>query len=67
MVLDNKNRISLLQSILRWEGRLNNGRLRELFDLGGPRTSQLIREFREHHPTWTRWDTKTRSRYCQRQ
>ena len=54
-------RILLLESILRWEGRLNNGRLRELVGLSAVRASEWIRELRERHPNWTAWDTKTRS------
>lgn len=56
-----QQRISLLESILLWEGRLNNGRLRELFGLSSVRASEWIREFREQHPSWTAWDSKTRS------
>jgi hypothetical protein len=56
-----QHRLSLLKSILQWEGRLNNGRLRELFDLSGVRASEWIREFREQYPNWTTWDSKTRS------
>lgn len=61
MLIDQQHRIDLLETILRWEGRLNNSRLRELFDLGGTRTSQWIREFRDLHPDWMTWDTVTRS------
>lgn len=59
--IENQSRVALLKTLLKWEGRLNNGRLRELFGLGGTRTSLWIREFRDLHPTWTAWDTKTRS------
>ncbi len=51
----------LLEAILLWEGRLNNARLRELFDLKGIRASGWIREFREAHPDWTQWDSITKS------
>jgi WYL domain len=61
LIVENQSRIALLKTLLKWEGRLNNGRLRELFDLGIPRASQLMREFRDLHPTWTTWDTRTRS------
>jgi predicted DNA-binding transcriptional regulator YafY len=54
-------RILLMEALLLWEGRLNNGRLRELFEMSGVRASQWIREFRESHPNWTAWDTKLRS------
>lgn len=56
-----QQRLTLLASILLWEGRLNNGRLRELFDLSSVRASEWIREFREKHPDWTEWNSKTRS------
>jgi hypothetical protein len=52
-----------MEVLLRWEGRLNNARLRELFNLGNIRASQWIREFRELHPSWLQWDSKARSFY----
>lgn len=54
-------RQSLLESILLWEGRLNNARLRELFDIKGVRASEMIREFREQHPSWIEWNSVTKS------
>lgn len=59
--IENQSRLTLLKTLLRWEGRLNNARLRDLFELGGTRTSQWIRELREQKPAWTVWDSKTRS------
>jgi predicted DNA-binding transcriptional regulator YafY len=56
-----QQRLVLMESLLLWEGRLNNGRLRELFDLSGVRASEWIREFREAHPDWALWDSRTRS------
>jgi len=56
-----EQRLTLLASILLWEGRLNNARLRELFDLSSVRASEWIREFREQHPSWLVWNSKTRS------
>lgn len=56
-----EQRLALLASILLWEGRLNNARLRELFELSSVRASEWIREFREKHPSWTNWNSKTRS------
>lgn len=50
-----------MKLLLIWEGRLNRGRLMELFDLGTNAASVWIREFREKHPDWLAWDTKTRS------
>lgn len=56
-----QRRLQRLEFLCLWEGRLNNARLRELLDLSQVRASELIREFRERHPLWTRWDTQTRS------
>jgi hypothetical protein len=56
-----EQRLALLASILLWEGRLNNARLRELFELSSVRASEWIREFREKHPSWMTWNSKTRS------
>ena len=53
--------IELMRLLLRWEGRLNNGRLRALFGLGQIRSSEWIRAFREKYPNWTTWNNKTRS------
>ena len=46
-----------------WEGRLNRARVQELFMLSAVRASECIREFREKHPNWIEWDSKTRSYY----
>ena len=56
-----QQRLALLTSILLWEGRLNNARLRGIFDLSSVRASEWIREFRETYPGWTEWNSKTRS------
>lgn len=61
MLNEQTNRTELLKSLLLWEGRLSNARLRELLDMKVARASQLIREFREEHPSWTEWDTVARS------
>lgn len=50
-----------LWTILLWEGRLNNSRLRELFGIGDIRASQMIREFREQHQDCLAWNSVTRS------
>lgn len=55
------HRLTLLESILLWEGRLNNSRVRELFDIKGVRASEMIREFREKHPFWLEWNSITKS------
>ena len=54
-------RLTMLKLLLVWEGRLNRGRLMELFDLGSNWASVWIREFRKDYPDWLEWDTKTRS------
>lgn len=54
-------RLTMLKLLLIWEGRLNRGRLIDLFELGSNSASIWIREFREQHPDWLTWDTKTRS------
>jgi hypothetical protein len=54
-------RLQQLETLLRWEGRLNNARIRELFGLSSPRASVWIRRLRESHPDWVQWDTISRS------
>lgn len=54
-------RLEHLKLLLIWEGRLNRGRLMDLFDLSANWSSVWIREFREQHPDWLAWDSKTRS------
>ncbi|WP_184414893.1 WYL domain-containing protein [Rhodocyclus tenuis] len=51
----------MLKLLLIWEGRLNRGRLMDLFDLSSNWASVWIREFREQYPDWLMWDAKTRS------
>lgn len=63
-ISDAESREKNLQLLLQWEGRLNNGRVRELFGLSQVRASEWIREFRDQHPTWTVWDSKARSFYA---
>lgn len=58
---EEQGRLPLLETLLLWEGRLNNSRLRELFGLSVPRASVWIRELREARPDWLVWDTRTRS------
>jgi len=50
-----------LASLLCWEGRLNNSRVRDLFNINSVRASQIIRDFRTEFPRWLNLDTKTRS------
>lgn len=54
-------RLTMLKLLLIWEGRLNRSRLIDLFEVGSNSASIWIREFREQHPDWLAWDTKTRS------
>lgn len=56
-----QQRLASLKHLLIWEGRLNRGRIIEVFDLKPVSASNWIREFREQHPEWLAWDTKTRS------
>ena len=46
--------------LLLWEGRVSRGRLMQEFDLGPVRASQWLRDFREGHSNWTRWDPRRR-------
>jgi len=57
------SRLYQLELLLRWEGRLNNSRLREVFGLSTARASELILEFRKAHPTWLVLDSKTKNFY----
>lgn len=62
MKLREKNsRLNQLDRLLRWEGMLNNARIREILGLSMIRVSECIREFRETHPSWLQLDTKTKS------
>jgi hypothetical protein len=58
---DQEGRLSIMLTLLTWEGRLNNARLRELFGLSSIRASEWIRDFRELHPLWMGWESKSRS------
>ncbi|HQS58743.1 MAG: hypothetical protein B7Y56_10820 [Gallionellales bacterium 35-53-114] len=54
-------RLRQLELLLRWEGQIGNARLRELFGLSSIRASQWLKEFRDAHPRWTKWNSITRS------
>lgn len=56
-----QQRLALLELLLLWEGFLNRSRIADLLGLGGIRSSQLIQEFRDAHPRWVEWNTKSRS------
>lgn len=47
--------------LLLWEGSLSRKRLVELFDLSGIRASEWLKEFRDQHPSFSRWDNATKS------
>lgn len=57
---ESSNRVWMIRNILQWEGRISRRRVQELFGLSGTRASEWIREFREHCPSWTFWDSRTR-------
>lgn len=56
-----QQRNELLATLATWEGRLSNRRVRDIFGIGLVRASQWIRAFREQHPDWLMFDSKTRS------
>lgn len=56
-----QQRLDLLMTLLTWEGRLSNARLRQLFGISSVRASEWIRELREARPDWLVHDTKTKS------
>jgi hypothetical protein len=56
-----QQRQSILELLLLWEGFLNRSRIAGLLGLGDIRASQLIQEFRDAHPLWMEWNTKSRS------
>lgn len=56
-----QTRLQQLELLLRWEGQISNARLREIFGFTSIRASQCIKEFREYQPTWTEWNSVTRS------
>lgn len=53
-------RLQQLELLLRWENFIGNARIRELFGFTSVRASQWIREFRDAHPNWMNFDSKTR-------
>lgn len=54
-------RLHLMELLLRWEGQVGNSRLRHLLGLSSIRASQWIREFREYQPSWTLWNSVSRT------
>lgn len=57
-------RLSTLQLLLQWEGLLSRSRIAKLLNLGDVRASQWIQEFRDAHPTWLKWDSKSKCHYA---
>lgn len=56
-----QQRHQLLAALTIWEGRLSNKRVRDIFGVGLVRASQWIRAFREEHPGWLTFESKTKS------
>lgn len=54
-------RLDTLHTLLRWEGRLNNARLRELTGISIVRASEWLKEFKDTCPTLVKWDARSRS------
>lgn len=46
--------------LLLWEGRVSRGRIMQEFGLGPVRASQWLRDFRDAHSDWARWDSRRR-------
>jgi len=59
-----QQRLTLLELLLVWEGRIYRSRVCELFGIGLPRASQWIKEIRDLNPTWMQWDSKSRSYFA---
>ncbi len=57
---DQDGRFSIMLTLLTWEGRLSNSRLRNLFGLSSIRASEWLRDFREQNPHWLVWEPKTK-------
>lgn len=57
---DQDGRLSIMLTLLTWEGRLSNSRLRNLFGLSSIRASEWLRDFREKNPLWVSWEAKTK-------
>jgi hypothetical protein len=59
-----ESRLQHLEQLLLWEGRLRRSRLIKLHGLGEVRASEWLRELREAHPDWVRWDSRERSYFA---
>lgn len=49
-------RLRILDILLRWEGELSNGRLRDLLGIQVVRASRMLSEYRDTHPDRVLWD-----------
>lgn len=54
-------RVKQLELLLRWEGKISNARLREIYGFTSVRASQWIKEFRDNHPSWTSWNSSDKT------
>lgn len=59
-----QQRLTLMELLLVWEGRIYRSRVCELFGIGLPRASQWIKEIRDLNPTWMQWDSKSRGYFA---
>jgi hypothetical protein len=57
-----KRRFQLLDTLLKWEGELSNGRIRDLLGLQIVQVSRLLSEYRDAHPGRMAWEP-SRKRY----
>lgn len=65
MSLDRRDaRLTHLEQLLLWEGRLRRSRLMVLHGLSEVRASEWLRELREAHPDWVRWDPRQRTYFA---
>ena len=53
-------RFRILDILLRWEGELSNGRLRDLLGIQVVRASRMLSEYRNEHPDRVLWDLPTK-------
>ena len=51
-----ERRFRILDILLRWEGELSNGRLRDLLGIQVVRASRMLSEYRDAHPDRVLWD-----------
>jgi len=60
-----KRRFHILDTLLKWEGELSNGRIRELIDIQVVSASRLLADYREAYPDRLSWDS-SKKRYLLR-